>query len=102
MCREWWRFFCTSARLQHPSQQRVSKQNNKLNGREMVPPPAVIEHRTDVPAVHYSSVIAHDWKRIALVTVAAIAIAWGLSAMQPARYRASSLASVAPLGDALQ
>lgn len=49
-----------------------------------------------------SSIILRDWKRVALITAAVTAIAWMLASMQPSRYRAHTLAAVAPLAGALQ
>jgi uncharacterized protein involved in exopolysaccharide biosynthesis len=48
------------------------------------------------------AILAHDWKRVALITIIVTAIAWALAAVQPRRYRASALASVVPLASALE
>lgn len=45
------------------------------------------------------AMIRRDWKRFALIVIAAMAIAGIVAAMQPARYAASALATVAPRGD---
>jgi capsular polysaccharide biosynthesis protein len=63
----------------------------------LAPPP-----RLQSPAGSISRIILRDWKRIAAITVLAASIAWLLAALQPPRYRASALASVAPTPDALQ
>jgi len=46
--------------------------------------------------------LLRDWKRIALIAIAATLFAWILASMQPPRYRASALAAVGPLTDTLQ
>jgi capsular polysaccharide biosynthesis protein len=96
--------------LQDALRKRTNK--NSLDMVERTTPPADV--RPDAPAARSAGVprlrpatgvpdaILRDWKRIALITVAATLFAWIVSSMQPPRYRASTLASVAPLQDALQ
>lgn len=60
------------------------------------PPPA------PQPQSALSRALVRDWKRIALITLAAMLFAWILSSMQPPRYRARALAAVAPLQEGLQ
>lgn len=54
------------------------------------------------PQRSISRIILRDWKRVALITAAVTAIAWILASMQPSRYRAHTLAAVAPLAGALE
>lgn len=49
-----------------------------------------------------SRIVARDWKRVALTTIAVTLIAWSIGSLQPPRYRASALAAVAPLGQSLE
>lgn len=46
--------------------------------------------------------LAGQWRRIVIITVAVTALAWGLAVIQPVRYQASALVSVIPRADALQ
>jgi polysaccharide biosynthesis transport protein len=57
---------------------------------------------TYLPSRLLLDAILRDWKRIAVITLVTTAIAWAIAAMQPTRYRASALVSVAPLADSLQ
>jgi uncharacterized protein involved in exopolysaccharide biosynthesis len=61
------------------------------------PPPPVVQ-----PVTPISRLVLQSWKRILLTAIAVTAIAWSLAAMQPRRYRASVLASVAPLTETLE
>jgi capsular polysaccharide biosynthesis protein len=46
--------------------------------------------------------LASQWRRIAIITVAVTVLAWGLTMIQPVQYQASALISVIPRADALQ
>lgn len=63
----------------------------------LLPPPP-----PRAPSAPLSRLMLQSWKRVLLTTVAVTAIAWSLAAMQPRRYRASVLASVAPLTETLE
>lgn len=64
--------------------------------------PASPPARVRPAAAPIAHVMLRDWKRVLLTTIAVTAIAWSLAAMQPRRYRASVLASVAPITEALE
>jgi capsular polysaccharide biosynthesis protein len=68
-----------------------------LTEREPPPPPAPL-----VPGGSVASTLRRNWKLIAAMTVIAALIGWIISAMQPARYRASALAAIAPLPEGLE
>ena len=88
---------------------RLSNQANKAsagNGGTALEPraeaPDVTRPASVVPAAPIARLMLRQWKRVVLITLAVTAIAWSLAAIQPPRYRASALASVSPLADALQ
>jgi hypothetical protein len=82
---------------------------NKKTGRQQaiegppavttVPPPVPAPVRT--PADDFTSAVARHWKVAALVAIVVTLLAWLAAAVQPKRYRATSIAAVAPLAEML-
>jgi hypothetical protein len=84
----------------------LNKKTGRQNAIDAPPPvttvpPPVPQAPVRTPADDFTSAVARHWKVAALVTVAVTLLAWLAAAVQPKRYRAASIAAVAPLAEML-